>query len=1777
MDTPTERLEQGRTRRQEGDQHMVTALINHLNGTSAAPLLIPPHSSPGCWLQLWRQAINRPRFITWARQRNIDLASLTLANGSLTDQTQKTWTLWDDAQGCALALPLLTIADILDPAASGLPYGPMTAGENTLQLPASQVLRFYGYPQPQTRGQRMIVIQALDQLNPFASTSPTLARDFERLNQDLLQLADSLEAAASEAGFNPQTAHRNRLTLDSGSFAANAQQAGAALLGYITRHQDFLALEPVHGLQPGHYTFDPDTRQLTGQRADGAQVALGIEWLLPLPLAGRLEQLVSVAQQLGTSVHQSGQFSVAQLLHCHDLAVPATSDTAKALSLRLRASQPLHVPPVCDFAEADIALMQQLHWQRLDHDRDHAAAALRTLLEGKAAEAVIATHLTLLQVWAGDAHLHPALAPAPRTEARSLAQHLQGQGLAVPRTAGDALGTLQILEMTLPRSTQHADYRQGLPLTPDQRETVRTRVNAWLPRTSSRLLEYLAGPLLTELSRTAIRTQADRLLKLMLRRPPARQLGRRLLEALGGYGQHPHEHTNSASLENLVLAALMIELDPLPDEQRYVVAGFNLAQSSQWGRSHAALREDLELHLIRSGVVSAEATPLAAHLLLAGAAPEFLVRELPDTLRFMTSTQWLVFSQGVAMAQRIAPGSPQQLSYNDVIALASREDTSPEQQQWREYTATQGLLDWAVAQGELTQQADGRYPIGAINAAKARLQARLEALKSAFMTFASDLPTRRSVALDDLRNVFPGHPRINTPDLRWALASRLQLNLGLASSGPPRWHNVPYLSQHSLVDLHSQGWLQPFSRHWASVHPHLDLNLMRSAFSRLGHVNTLFEAAFDAHIDRLKQAYATTLQDLLAQLPLAERARLPIGELQLLVLSKEATKAETLETREEKRARVGRFGIILRCTLPHATHDYELFPLLNRLHKRSGPALVFDLGGKPLSVTTGRPGSVQPVSVLHTGNPLAIDWQAYETGSAPRPNVFSTVVVEQLWQQGPTPAETATPRFGSAILRSITQAIVERHFFLDVEAARQQARGASAEEGFEHHHDALTQRLKILVPLWSCGQDIASGDPHRMTYGSYQCLLDLFGLLMPARAYSSAGLAVLKSTAPLPIKLLQLGKLSTNLLQTTLNPLDLTPTLARLARNGLIALGKAAWHTLREAIEQAQRWTANTPLREYVRWLSRADIGIGAVLGGSDFSRIVAIMREKQWYAFDPFSARPYGPPLPNFRLDSALSVTPVHCVNGYQARVTERLFDTPPLLIPRATATDLLVDGKVMRLEHSAPTHLDDLASPAHFRVEHHFDTRCTPTRSKRNAPPFICFTKRLSAFNHSIHQRRVQALEHIRIIPAPSQGGAKQRLVYHHTVYEVSRDEVAFELTQVPAPPLIYRRRTLGTLVDEPQFGLPDDQLDNLLGHETRVVELQGIAEGIDDTRVMRAMVFELSRPGPIPGPRWVVEADTGVFFEVIQTANPPEVVFDYLDFSQGGEAARLIHAFCDYKRDYLDIAELMPTQPLVALPTLEVLYRQLAARGFSDGTLARLRHTASTLTPLKQRELLLNASSQGQRLDVHVAAKPLQLDIWPPRPVVAGGPSAAQINEYLAQKAHASTLALVERTGVGAANLVTDAVDDLARLRIAAPVVLWQYTLVGQPDYTEIILKTGAGNCDQMAHVAHELIRTNGGVSQIWGSRPPTHAFVVVGKTPSSLVETQDFTEDDWQGLWICDPWARIACPANQYLNAFNERVRDWSGQHMSVYYKGQWERIENSSWLADWKRGLKLSWR
>lgn len=1732
-------IKQGQALRLAADSHLMTALINHLNATDTAALSIPERSSLGCWLVLYRKALNRPNVQAWLTRLPLDLADLNLQ----TDAAQ-------------------------------------------LALRAEQVLNFYGYPHPRHHGERRVITQALDQLNTFADPKVGLNDSLKRLHQDLQQLADSLATLVDEDDFSLFSTYKTYLKLDSGSFWATTQQAGAALLTTLTTHADFLALDSAQGLQPGTYAFDPATRRLSGRNAPGMLVDIGIEQLLALPPEAQLQPLVDVAEQLCTFVHQSGLFSVAQLLQCHDLPVPDTPEEARALIETLRQSTALTMLPVAELANADIALMQHLQWLALDHDRELMADALKALVLGKDSDAVIDTASVTLTPDADssarqpDSARHPAVSASSACGPFSLEQLLHHHKLDIPDTVASAHDTLLSLEMNLPRPPAFGDYhallsataRSPVQLDTEQRKTILETINTGRQNNRPRLLDRLCGSLLNGKTPEQIRTQADALLKELLGQGPARALGQQLITALKWYGQHADESAGQASLGLLVLSALILDLDPAAGEASYAPAGFNLIADVHWGKPHADLRRELELHLARACTVSTAAAPLAAHLLLAGTAPEFLVQALPDTLRFRTSIAWMTFKQGVMIAHALAPGSPQYMTYNDMIALAAQPSTTAQQQQWREYTTTSTLLDWAIAQGELPERENGQYRTDEIDALKTRLMHRLQALKDALITFASEPPTRRSIALEDLKKVFPTQSLLE----KACLWRPVPLLAGSSLRFPMHHHDRENYSLHSLVELHMDGQLN--DTRWASIEPQLDLARLRPSFGQLGRINERFDTAFGAYVESMKQAYSTTIEDLLAQLPLADRSHLQQADLQLLVLKKPPDKDLALLSKEEELARTARMGVILRGTSPIGSEEYELFPLLNRMHKRRGPPLVFRLGGTPISATTGSAHSTHPVTQLLLGDELPVDWEAYAIGRPPRLGTRSKVVVHLLWSSSPTPnnslASTALT-FGSAVNRAIAHAIVQQHFFLEVDALRMQARGSTRQEHLQQRWDRLLAQLKNLVPVWSCATDITSGDMRRTIEGAYGCLIDLLTLLFPAKQFLTASLAILKRTVPLPIKLIQLGRLSSTFLNSVLNPLEGIPGLLRLTGSGLIRLTTEAGHALDAAIGQIQRSTANTLWLDYPTLLARAHIGNGTVLRGSDFVRINALLHKNRWHACYPFSTLAYGPPLDSFRLASAVGVIPMRAANGYQALVAERLFATQPLVIPRSDATDLLDQDQLLRLDHKAATHLDDLQSPAYFRVEKGLDTACLTGRNKRSPIPLVCFTKRLSNGNSSIHHRRVQAIEHIRLTAAPAVGSAPRQLVYDHRLYEAIPAGSTFDLTPVANPPLLkYKPKVTATLLDdEPQFGLPNDQLDNKLSRETRVVQLQALVEGVDDSRVLRAMAVNLIPSGMLPNPRIVVEADTGVFYEVSRTSS----VCNQLYFSHAGEHEQLIRAFSQRKLDYLTLAGFVRNRPLITLPTLEVLYGQLARRDFSPQKIARLRQQASTLSPLKQRELLLNASEQGQRLPISIAAQPLQLEIWPRTALIQPHASADNLNQYLAQKAHASTVALVKSTGIGSANVVGTGLDELTRLDIAEPLVMWQYSRVGHPNYTEVILKTGAGNCDQMAHVACELIRVNGGHAHIWGMSPPAHAFVVVGTPGATLTHTMDFKEAGWADLWICDPWAAIVCPAREYMKRLNETMITWYLQDISVFFNDQgtyrWGQANDRNWLALLNKGLK----
>lgn len=1353
--------------------------------------------------------------------------------------------------------------------------------------------------------------------------------------------------------------------------------------------------------------------------------------------------------------------------------------------------------------------------------------------------------------------LHQLPLPTDRESAWDLQERLQqARPVAIPLACDFANSDIALQHYAqaseaLPAKPRWGNYWEtlepgALMLTGEQRIQVINTVTRFLPSSDTRLLDLLLG--------TSVLDEPDACLHRLLNSATAQQLARQLLVAVGWYGQRADESTSHASYDALVLGALILSLDRQAGEVRYRVAGMDLNHARFWGHRYADLRDEVAMHLVNCGVVSARTAPLATHLMLAGVAPECLVRDIPGSLYFMRSYAWMIFKQGVLQAEALARGVSRQLSYIDVMTLGASEGPADELP-WREHCATVSLIDWGVANARLHP---GRQSVelAEVQALKQHLATRVNALRHASATLATALTTRYAVALADLQRVFPDQPLLERPCLLWSGGPM----------NPPPYKPKDGGPQLSLVHLHMSGHLNPIDTMWRASDSALSLSTLKPRFNQLGNVNALFNQAAQTHVTRLKQAYSLTLQYLLVQLPLFDRQAVQQGEVQILVVRQPAKVPLDLEPAVDKQARTGRFGVLLRCDFRDQTRYYELFPLINQVQYNPRLPADLDIGGKPLHIVTGSPTSTRPQSVLITGTTAALDWQAYASGNVPRPDQTATVVIDRLPQ--PLPADTADDlSFDSPRSIALAQAIANQHFFLDIDTLLEAARGSTVLEDQQRALDALVQGILSLVPFFACVPELASGDTRRVIDGSWRCLFDVLGLFAPTRLFVSRSLASLKSALPASRRLLQLTAFSTRYLNATLNPLDSVPSLLNLGRLGWLQLNQAGEHLLDTAVGLARKRRVQGAGIDYSRLLDRADVGLAKLPQAEGITSLLVVHRSQAWHGFDPFSGKPYGPALEPLHLDSALPVIPMHNADGYKAWVVEPSFDTPPLIIHRGDAIDLLHHNRLWRLNPQRPAQLNELASPAYLQLAETFATSCPTSRAKRSPVPLLCFSKKLYWFHRSIHRRRVQALDHLRVVPGPSIGGAARKLVLHRRVYEVAPREGEFQLMALsPREPLVYRQHVSARRIDhEPQFGLPGDELDNLLENQTQVLNLAGIVDGIDDSRTLRAL--DVTLPGVFTQPQWVVEADTGVFYRTPATPTGPDTLqLQQLDYSRGGTDQALIDAFCQWRHQHLKAAGLIPDQPLVMLPPLETLYLQLTRRGIEPERLARIREQAASLSVMKQRELLLNLSDQGRHLDITVVSRPVQLDIWPPRPPAASGLS---INRYLAEQASASTLAQVEKTGIGSANIMGPTLQDARRMQVAEPVVMWQYSKLGDADYTEVILKTGAGNCDQLAHIAHELIRTNGGTATIWHTVPAAHAFVVVGAHPLSLTHTWHFSEAAWSGLWICDPWTSITCHAPDYLRVLRAKMFEWDSQAIAVQFNDagnqRWARASDPRWL------------
>ena len=448
--------------------------------------------------------------------------------------------------------------------------------------------------------------------------------------------------------------------------------------------------------------------------------------------------------------------------------------------------------------------------------------------------------------------------------------------------------------------------------------------------------------------------------------------------------------------------------------------------------------------------------------------------------------------------------------------------------------------------------------------------------------------------------------------------------LGTRATAQTFYLPAPGAHLQSLVDLHMSGALQPLAEQWNSVDPALDLAEMKQHFRRLGDVNTLFNEASIAHVAGSKRPTPPSSATCSHNYPwrtacTCKGRRATAGG--------EATGEQTPDRRTtgEKMARTGRFGVILRCEALNGHHDYELFPLLNLAYKNLRLPHTLELGGTPFTIQTGNVHSTQPTSQLHIGSLLALDETAYLTGSPPRADQSSSVIIDRLWRVEATEATTEALTFDSPRALTLAKAIVNQHFFQDIDTLVAQARGSTLLEDRQKTAEAVYQALLGLIPLWSCTRDLASGDTKRMIEGGYGCFFDVFGLLAPTKGLLLSSIARLGKGAPAYIKLLQLTKLGATYLNAVFNPFDSLPSLLRLGRHGLVHLNQAGMRALEGAVRHTRLRLNPGPTVDYTRLLNSADIAPATLTRADGMAQVLAIKRSSAWYAFDPFSARPTG------------------------------------------------------------------------------------------------------------------------------------------------------------------------------------------------------------------------------------------------------------------------------------------------------------------------------------------------------------------------------------------------------------------------------------------------------------------------------------------------------------------------------------------------------------------------
>ncbi|OCR25546.1 hypothetical protein AFK24_08465 [Pseudomonas syringae] len=741
--------------------------------------------------------------------------------------------------------------------------------------------------------------------------------------------------------------------------------------------------------------------------------------------------------------------------------------------------------------------------------------------------------------------------------------------------------------------------------------------------------------------------QLDLLFESMLSSETASEIGRRLTVALGWYGAAENERADPMIVRQLVWKALILELDPTDHAKPWSIGGYELAKPENWGKRLSAIQEEFASILEwktrdLQGGRSRNSARIATRI-LAPLQPELAFRKPAEELRYGTGL-WVNFAHGVAMAERLFPGSSQRLDYRQLVEIPLNlihMATDSERQLIIEMRLAP-TIQWAIANNILPMKALADYSVTEIETASKALDEHQFKLAAAIEVLLRKAPDRLEIGLAKFNEVLGYNARVLEQLIMRPTTLGKELEYSLRNPDPSARAGRFYLLDLFVAGPMKEG-VDKFEPHlkydedfWADTYAS-DIEQLKDI-----DINEMYRKAFADYRRDVETAYAFIIEMLLSGLPFQDRLAVEFGRLDFYLLRRETGIPMELETERQRALCQGRQGFILVCRYNGNTFAYEVFPLSGIVQRRT------DLHPLP---PDGMPKLVS--NQMHRGGiDLAVDWTAYETLAQPRLNITSRVVTVHIGHALPTvvhPAPSVSP-LSSTRLSRIGVLIARRNLFFNERALFDQNKHQTGSEFVSNTYPPILRLLEVIVPGLGCFNALQTDERPVLA-----CTIDI-GLVLAKPVFSFfRGFVklILKASVPSVTRSLPaLGTLTKKLLVSSANSYrsGLNPFEGLLFRAGPVVGGVGFMIKLAYKLNESVGNTLGKPGEfAYINGLESAanphkwrPIALGDRLAMIHDVHCVAVRdipganNRVRSYLINTASGNPYGPALEELPSDKA-------------------------------------------------------------------------------------------------------------------------------------------------------------------------------------------------------------------------------------------------------------------------------------------------------------------------------------------------------------------------------------------------------------------------------------------------------------------------------------------------------------------------------------------------------------